>query len=199
VSVRATRRVHPERSPDVPALLGALAAHGVRCVLVGSVAARAYGADVAPGDLDVVPALDRANLGRLAAVLLEIEASVDGRIGVWTPGASGELRWIEVEESADVRAARAAAWTPDPGDVASFDFLFRTRHGNFDTPPTICGTFEALDLRAREALVDGVRVRVAHVDDLLARITVARRAKDAPRVLALRNAQRAGRAPGDRA
>ncbi len=188
---------HPERPPDVAALLAALDAHGVECVLVGSVAARAYGAEIQPGDLDVVPSLERANLERLAAMLESIEASISGRIGVWTLQENGERRWIEADETPAEHAARAAAWAPDPDDVATFDHLFMTRHGNFDTPPEICGTYEALAPRARAGRVAGVRARIAHVDDLLERLTVPRRAKDVPRVAALRAAQRAGRTPGD--
>lgn len=188
---------HPDRPPDVAALLGALEAHGVACVLVGSVAAMAYGARVTPGDLDVVPALDTGNLARLAALLREVEASIDGRIGSWTPQADGELKWIEAPETDAVRAARAAAWWPDPSDVASFDHLFRTRHGNLDSPPDVCGTYDRLVRRAAPARVAGHAVRVAHVDDLLATLTVARRAKDRERVLGLRRAQREGRPPGD--
>jgi hypothetical protein len=191
-----SRRVHPDRTPDVPALLGALERHGVRWVLVGSVAARAYGAEVAPGDLDVVPALERANLERLAALLIEIEASIDGRIGHWRLQACGERKWIEVPETAAQHAARATAWTPDPGDVATFDHLFRTRHGNFDTPPGICGTFEALARRAIRARVAGQSIDVAHPEDLLATLTAARRARDPARVRALEDALREGRKPG---
>jgi hypothetical protein len=188
---------HPAEPPDVAALLGAIETHRVCCVLVGSVAALAYGAPGGAGDLDVVPALDRANLERLAALLIEIEASIEGRIGVWTAQEDGELKWIEAEETPAQHAARAAAWRPDPDDVATLDHLFHTRHGNFDTPPAICGTFEALDPRAIECRVAGCRIRVAHVDDLLVTATVARRAKDRPRVSALRRAQREGRAPGN--
>jgi hypothetical protein len=188
---------HPDHPPDIPALLSALNEHRVRCVLAGSVAARAYGADVTPGDLDVVPALDRENLERLAELLLSIEAAIDGRVGVWTAQPGGGMRWIETPESPEQHAARAAAWAPDPGDVASFDHLFRTRHGHFDTPPMICGTFDAMNPRALSARIAGHPARVAHVDDLLARFTLARRAKDMPRIEALRAARREGRAPSD--
>jgi len=186
-----------DRAPDVPALLGALAGHGVRGVLAGSVAARGYGAALEPGDLDFVPALDRANLERLAAMLVEVEASIDGVVGVWTPQPSGEKKWVVTEESADVRAARAAAWRPNPADVATFDYLFRTKHGNFDTPPGICGTYEALIQRARRGRVAGHEVLVAHPEDLLATLTATRRARDPERVRMLEAAARNGRAPGD--
>lgn len=188
---------HPDRPPDVPALLGALARHGVRGVLAGSVAARAWGADVEPGDLDLVPALDRGNLERLAAALIEVEASIDGVVGIWTPQPSGWKKWIPTPESDAVRAARAASWRPDPGDVASFDFLFRTKHGNLDTPPEICGTCEALSRRAVPGRIGGIEVPVAHPEDLLATLNAVRRERDPARVRALEAALREGRAPGD--
>lgn len=190
------RFVHPDRPPDVPALLGVLEQHGVRGVLVGSVAARAWGAEVEPGDLDFVPALDRGNLERLSAALAEIEASIDGIVGVWTPQPGGEKKWIVTEESDAARAARTAAWRPDPDDVASFDFLFRTKHGNFDTPPEICGTYEALSRRAVRGRVGGHEVQVAHPEDLLATLTAVRRERDPARVRALKEAMHSGRAPG---
>ena len=49
-------------SPNIPLLLGALEAHSISYVLIGSVAAQAYGVDVQPGDLDIAPALDADNL-----------------------------------------------------------------------------------------------------------------------------------------
>lgn len=192
-----TRPNHPERPPDVPALLGAIEAHGVRGVLVGSVAARAWGAALSPGDLDLVPALDRPNLERLAALLDDLEASIEGRIGRWTLQPSGERKWIVIEETAAERAARAAAWKPDPDDLETFDHLFRTKHGNFDVPPEICGTFDALDRRAVAGRIEGHVIRIAHPEDLLATLTVARRARQPDRVRALEAALREGRTPGD--
>ena len=61
--------MHPERSPETPKLIAALADYGVRYVLVGSVAAVLYGITTEPGDLDIVPDLGRDNLLRLRYAL----------------------------------------------------------------------------------------------------------------------------------
>jgi hypothetical protein len=75
--------VHPKRPPDIPALLALLHSYNIRYVLVGSVAALLYGAEVQPGDVDITPALDRTNLERLAALLDAIEARPADGGGRW--------------------------------------------------------------------------------------------------------------------
>ena len=72
------RVLHPKRALGIPPQLELLEVHGVRYVLTGSVAARVYGVDVQPGDLDITPALDHQNLPRLANVLKD----------------SGRVRWL---------------------------------------------------------------------------------------------------------
>jgi hypothetical protein len=83
-------------SPNVPLLLGALEAHSIRYVLIGSVAAQAYGVDVQPGDLDIAPALDADNLARLAQLLLEVDACLPESdvVGQWEVQPGGERKWI---------------------------------------------------------------------------------------------------------
>jgi len=180
---------HPPRAPDVGALIAALAAYRVRYVLVGSVAAMAHGVAVEPGDLDVAPSLERSDLERLAALLREIEASIDGRHGTWTEQPDGRMRWIETPSTDAERAARAAAWSPHPDDPATFDHLFRTRLGNFDVTPEIAGAYAALAPRAVRARFEGHEVQVAPVGDLLERLAMSRREKDVERIRALRALQ----------
>ena len=52
------------------------------------------------------------------------------------------------------------------------------------------GDFEMLSESAVQRTAFGVQVRVAHVDEVLARLTVPRRQKDIPRVHKLREVQR---------
>ena len=59
---------------DARALLERLERHRVRHVLGGSVAAMAYGVDLVPGDLDIVPELEPSNLERLGTLLRELGA-----------------------------------------------------------------------------------------------------------------------------
>jgi hypothetical protein len=89
-----TQVAHESRPPDVPHLLEALGLAGVRYILIGSVAAQLYGIETQPGDLDITPALDRANLAHLAGLLLEIEATlpVTEKVGAWELQADGKRK-----------------------------------------------------------------------------------------------------------
>lgn len=175
--------------PDIPALLAVLKRHEVEFVLVGSVAVEAWGADVgAPGDLDIVPALDRENLARLGAAMNEVEARSWPVTGEWTNDGD-EFRWVEFADD-DARRGRPLP-PPDPADLSTFDSLFSTIHGALDIVPRIGGTFEDLAPRAALLTVHGIGgVRVTGIADLLDRLTVPRRRKDAPRVAVLRQRQR---------
>lgn len=176
---------HPSRPPDVEALLGVLEEYGVRFVLSGSVAAAAYGVDLEPGDLDIVPDTGTGNLRRVVDALENLEARPHGPFGDWTVQDSGEWKWIPRPTS----EAELASWKPDPEDVRSLDHLYLTRLGNLDVVPEITGTYEHLSRRCRALPLHGFVVQVAHVDELLARLTVPRRDKDATRVAKLRRIQ----------
>jgi hypothetical protein len=178
---------HGASSPDTKKLIAILERHGVRYVLGGSVAASVWGLQVdTPGDLDIIPQVALDNLSRLAIALGEMEARPLGPFGHWTVIANGEFRWVThptTEEELD-------QWRPNTKDLLSFDHLFTTKHGNFDVVPEIAGTFDVLNERAIAREVGSIVLRVCHVDDLLARITIPRREKDIPRVAVLRSIQR---------
>jgi hypothetical protein len=70
------------------------------------------------------------------------------------------------------------------------DATLATRCGNLDVVPKIAGTYETLRPRAVARPWRGFTAYVAHIDELLARLTVPRRDKDRDRVSALRNIQR---------
>lgn len=63
---------------DADSLFAALAEHGVRYVLIGSLALAAHGYPRATADVDIVPAPDRDNLERLEAVLEALGARLVG-------------------------------------------------------------------------------------------------------------------------
>jgi hypothetical protein len=69
--------------------------------------------------------------------------------------------------------------------------LLESRYGAIDIVPEVSGTFEDLVAGAVAVEVDGQRVWVESIHDLLATITVPRRAKDRDRVQQLRALQRA--------
>lgn len=183
---------HPKRPPEISELLGVLARHGVRYVLTGSVAALAYGVDIGQaGDLDITPALDEENLSRLGMVLRDIEAGIDpdAPMGHWETLPDGEKKWRAGAPTQELREQQAH-WNADPADVSNFDHLFCSRLGNFDVVPEVSGTYDALMRRAVRMDVWGYAIWVVHVDELLAALTVPRRAKDVPRVRQLRDIQR---------
>jgi hypothetical protein len=179
-------------SPDVATLLKALSEAGVNHVITGSAAVMLHGVDVAPGDLDITPALDFENLTRLAAVLESIGARQypDAPFGHWELGDDGERQWIQTAATPEDVAARAS-WRPDPSAPSSFDFLLQTNHGALDVVPTVSGTYDALIARASAVRVAGFEVWIESVEDLLATLTVPRREKDRDRVQQLREEQRA--------
>jgi len=70
------------------------------------------------------------------------------------------------------------------------DHMFLSCYGNLDIVPQWAGTYETLMQRALEMRVCNHTIWVAHVDDLLATLTLPRRKKDWPRVQQLRTLQR---------
>ena len=167
--------------PDVARLLRVLDEHAVAFVVGGSVAALALGAPVdRPGDLDVIPATDADNLGRLASALDTLGAEVPVETGEWQTDAAGDFTWVR---DGIERLPRPL----DPGDPATFDHSFATPHGRLDVVPAIAGSYADLRPRAMRLPVAGGRAWVAHPADVLAGMTGPRRPRDGPRVRHLRS------------
>lgn len=179
--------------PDVTTLVRVLHDAGVNYVVTGSAAAMLHGVPLVPGDLDITPALDIDNLNRLVGVLEAIEARQDptAPFGHWQRGDDGEQQWVTTAVTPEAVAARLG-WRPDPAEPASFNHLLQSRHGALDVVPEVSGTFEDLVARAVALDLDGRRVWVESIPDLLATLTVPRRVKDRERVEHLRALQRAG-------
>lgn len=172
------------RPPDIEALLDALVSADIQFVITGSVAAQAQGVKLEPGDLDVVPSLEPANLAKLVAVLLAIEARPQG-FGSWSTDASGERKWIATEVTPELRAG----WKPDVSDLTSLDHLYFTRHGDLDVVPELTGRYDDLKARAVVITVHGHEVLVAGIEDVLGGMTKdgkPRRKKDERRVAQLK-------------
>jgi hypothetical protein len=163
------RRVKQEfrEPPDLPRLFTALAHHGLRYVLFGSVGFMAYGLQTASGDLDICIDPDKQNLRRLSTLLLEVRAKPRS-----VPG------WSEKEA--------CERWQPEPLVVETFDHLFTTTFGDLDIVPFPYGphgkedrfTFASLHARAVTKTAFGQQIRVAHLDDVIASKLSARREKD---------------------
>jgi hypothetical protein len=142
-----------------------LAVHNVDWVLSGSAVLVLYGATITPNDLDVVPRLDAANLGRLARMLDKLGA-VPAHMPSWHQG---------------LRRAQCLAWSPDPSKPACFDHLFVTPLGLLDLPPSLTGTFGALRRESVAVDIAGVSVQVCNPYEVLDRLDGRRRAKDVER------------------
>jgi len=167
--------------PDLGALLEALDHQAVSYVVAGSVGAVAHGAvGVDPGDLDIVPATDPANLRRLADALASLDAVAAIDTGAWTTDDHGEHRWVEDGVERRPRPL-------DLDDPDTFDHSFSTRLGRLDVVPRIAGSYEHLRARASRLAVAGHPAWVAHPIDLLTGMTSPRRDKDRARVRHLRH------------
>lgn len=181
--------VYPSRSPDTSTFMMLLAAAQVHYVLVGSVAASLYGVPVEPGDFDLTPDLELDNLLRLKIFLERIGAKPSA-FGHWTVNDNGEKAWVEDDLTADELRTLQENWTFKPDDISSIDHLFTSKYGNLDVVPELAGNYTNLCSVATRVQAFGNNVRVAHIDDLLATLTVPRRPKDKERVAALRQVQR---------
>lgn len=177
--------IHPSRPPRLESLIAALDVHSIEYVLTGSVACMAYGVETAPGDLDITPAMNEENLLRLSELLIEIDATPKD-LGYWTESSEGEKHWVASEATPEL----LANWRPELSKPDTFDHMFHTKLGNFDVVPHLAGDYTWLMQRARQIEFLGSDVWVAHIDDLLAKLTVPRSAKDASRVESLRQIQR---------
>jgi len=150
----------PEAVPYRPdKLLEVLERHGVQFVVIGGLAAELRGSPYTTRDVDVTPSRERANLGRLADALRELDAKL--RVS----GVDGPVEF--------------------PLDQHSFDWgttwTFVTTHGFLDIALLPDGTRGYDDLRrgaSRERISDTLEVSVASLADVIRSKEAAGREKD---------------------
>lgn len=152
--------------PDLKRITDALARHEVEYLLVGGIAARAYGAQRPTFDVDCVPEPSRENLDRLAAAMRDLHARL--RVEGLTDEEAALLP-VQVTGSTLVRM-ELSTWRTDGGDP---DVLadIPDRHGRHLSYPELVG-------RASKLNLDGIVVRVAALDDVIASKEWADRPKD---------------------
>jgi Nucleotidyl transferase of unknown function (DUF2204) len=135
---------------DIQGLLEQLAAAAVDYIVIGGVAVGFHGYVRATKDLDVVPRPSRENLERLASLLRSLNAELDG---------AGDFDAGEL---------------PDPLDPAILaqggNWVLQTRLGRFDLMQWQGDRelWEMLSPAAVEVDLDGVPVKVAGYEDLVA-------------------------------
>lgn len=157
-------------APDAPAILGALAQHGVEFLLVGGFAVNFHGYPRFTADIDILVRPDERNYARLSRAIAKLDP--DWRLpGGRDPAPVEELAW-------------------GFGEVARF----LTPHGVLDAHREIEGIradYEELERRSITVEVDELRVRVVGYDDLIAMKRAAGRPEDLADISALEDARRA--------
>lgn len=152
--------------PDLPRIAATLARHRVEYLFVGGIAARAHGAGRVTYDVDCVPRLTWDNLDRLAAAMRELHARL--RVGGLSDEEATRLP-VQLSGSALARM-EISTWRTDAGDLDIIaDIPDRDgRHLSYDS----------LAARAAELNLDGIVVRVAALDDVIASKEWSDRPKD---------------------
>lgn len=138
---------------DPDRILAVLDGHQVEYLLVGGLAARAYGAERRTADVDCVPSTTTENLERIAAALRELGARL--RVGGMT---DEEARQLPVRlDVATLVAFGSSTWMTDAGPL---DLLvdLRDRHGERHD-------YGELLQRSVRYRVGGLTVGLASLDD----------------------------------
>lgn len=137
-------------------MLKTLASHGVEFLVVGGIAASLHGSSSITYDLDICHSREYENLERLEATLKELGARLRG--------APEDIVFL-----LDARTLRA-------GD----NFTFATTLGDLDCLGTPAGTngFDDLSANAVEMDIDGTKIRVVSLNDLIRMKRASGRPKD---------------------
>jgi hypothetical protein len=133
-------------------LLGLLAAHEVRYVIIGGVAAIVHGASRATFDIDIVPEWTVVNLDRLADALREAEA----RLRV--PGGAAPIAYPVDADS--LRQFEVSTWRTIHGDLDVIVGSPTSRRGEL-------AGYDALRERAEARHAFGLTIYVADLVDVI--------------------------------
>jgi predicted nucleotidyltransferase len=156
---------------DIRGILGELAGEGIDFLVIGGVAVGYHGHVRATKDVDVVPAPDPTNLGKLVEVLQRLEARVEG---------ADEFDSDELLDPLD------------PGVLAEGgNWLLRTKLGRLDLMQWIGddALWERLSPAAIEDQIGDIEVKFVSYDDLVALKERAGRPEDLADLERLREAR----------
>jgi len=154
----------PDAALDPLPLLRALHERGIEHIIVGGFAVNAHGFIRVTKDLDIVPNPSATNLGKLAEMLRDLDASI--------------------LDSGDFAAEEMPADPTRAADLAmGGNFCLLTEIGRLDVMQWLSGTetddlYAELDPDAVEGSLDGVPVRVCGLQHLLAMKRAAGRPQD---------------------
>jgi hypothetical protein len=140
------------------AVLDALVDNGVKFIMIGGQAGRAWGSPLITEDFDAVYARDRKNVTRLVAALRELDAKLRA------PGVEEGLPF-QLDETTIERG---------------FNFTFSTNAGDLDLlglPAGVDG-YDELAPNTVEMELHGHRIAVASLEDLIRMKIAAGRPKD---------------------
>lgn len=135
-------------------------------MLVGGFAAQAHGATRQTQDIDVLPATDDENLGRLAEVLRDLNARL--LVGGLTDDESRQLPIVI--DNLTLRSFGTSTWMTDAGPLDVLVEL-RDRAGHRHN-------FHDLAPRLASIAIGGVAVELASLEDIVASKEFAGRDKD---------------------
>lgn len=156
----------PPDVPDLARIADTLARHHVDCIFVGGIAARAHGARGLTYDVDCIPAPAPGNLDRLAAAMRELRARL--RVGGLSDDEAAQLP-VQLS-GATLARMRISTWRTDAGDL---DVLAEIPDRQGRLLP-----YEELAERASDLDLDGIALRVAALEDVIASKEWADRPKD---------------------
>jgi predicted nucleotidyltransferase len=156
---------------DIEAILEALVRGNVEFVVIGGVAVGFHGFTRATKDVDIVPSPDRVNLERLAGVLRELDAELDG---------AGDFDSAEIPDPLD----------PDVLALGG-NWVLQTRFGRFDVMQWIGddALWEKLAPSAVDAVIGDLRLKLVSYDDLVELKEQAGRGQDLEDLERLRQAR----------
>ena len=150
---------------DARALFKVLGEYGVDYVVVGGLAVQTHGFLRSTVDLDIIPAPNLANLSRLAEALAAIGARM--------------FRTAQPVNVTDPHLLQRAGFVPVMTDHGRLDIL------NVRSTAGAPRSYEELSDRALELDLDGMRVMVIGLDDLIRMKRAAGREQDLADIRAL--------------